>query len=92
MTQTNLEKQILDALLEVASELDVTSLDPSKSFRDQAEIDSVDFLSFVLNLERRLDLHVPDVDYPKLSSLQGCISYLAARGIAETPPIAEHGE
>ncbi|MFZ0255117.1 MAG: acyl carrier protein [Gammaproteobacteria bacterium] len=77
MTEVELEQQILDALREIAPELDAKSLDPSKSFRDQVELDSVDFLSFVLNLERRLGLHVPEVDYPKLSSLQGCITYFA---------------
>ena len=88
MTPVELEKQILDALLEIAPELDATSLDRSKSFRDQVELDSVDFLSFVLNLERRLGLHVSEGDYPKLSSLQGCVSYLASRVAAEpsSPP------
>jgi acyl carrier protein len=88
MTQVELEQQILDALLEIAPELDAKSLERSKSFRDQVELDSVDFLSFVLNLEQRLGLHVPEVDYPKLSSFQGCISYLAPRVATEAsaPP------
>lgn len=79
MTPIELETQIVEALLEIAPDLEPKSLDPKKSFRDQVELDSVDFLSFVLNLERRLRLHVPEVDYPKLSSLQGCISYLTPR-------------
>lgn len=79
MTEEQLKEQILDALLEIAPELDARSLDPNKSFRDQVELDSVDFLNFVLNLERRFGVRVPEVDYPKLSSLQGCISYLAPR-------------
>ncbi len=79
MSQVELEQQVLDALLEIAPELDAKSLDRTKNFRDQVELDSVDFLSFVLNLERRLGLHVPEVDYPKLSSLQGCIGYLTTK-------------
>lgn len=80
MSPVELEQQVLDALLEIAPELDAKSLDRTQHFRDQVELDSVDFLSFVLNLERRLGLHhVPEVDYPKLSSLQGCIGYLAPK-------------
>ena len=45
-------------------------------FRDQIEIDSVDFLQFVLDLEKKLEISIPDVDYPKLSSLNGCLSYI----------------
>ncbi len=51
-------------------------LEPRKSFRDQFEIDSVDFLNFILNLEKVLDRKIPEVDYPKLSSLEGCLTYL----------------
>lgn len=90
MAQVELEAQILDALREIAPELDAKSLDPSRSFRDQVELDSVDFLSFVLNLERRLGLHVPEVDYPKLSSLGGCIAYLAPRVSSEDAPPPMH--
>jgi acyl carrier protein len=43
------------------------------------ELDSVDFLNFVLDLESRLQHRIPEIDYPKLSSLAGCIHYLLPR-------------
>ncbi len=69
---------MIDIFLRVVPEADVTSLDPAKSFRDQFEIDSMDCLSFVLELEKTLSIKIPEVDYPKLSSLNGCLSYLEA--------------
>jgi len=76
MDQDQLTRQIIDALTSVAPEVEAGALDPEVSFRDQYEIDSVDFLNFVLRLEQELGVKIPEVDYPKLSSLKGCRSYL----------------
>ncbi len=71
-----LTRLVTDSLIAVAPEVDPGSLDPEVSFRDQFEIDSVDYLNFVLRLEKALGLRIPEVDYPKLSSLKGCLGYL----------------
>jgi len=81
MSQDPLEQTILDALTGVAPEIDPGALDPDVNFRDQFELDSVDYLNFVLELERRLGIHVPEPDYPRLSCLKGCLTYLRAAGV-----------
>ena len=79
MNRTALEDQILQELLDVVPEVDAAKLDPKVSFRDQFDMDSIDFLNFVLRLEKQVGIKIPDVDYPRLSSLDGCLSYLEAR-------------
>lgn len=81
MVQSPWRDLILEALLEVAPDIDAASVDEQRNFRDQCEIDSVDFLNFVLALERRLAIRVAECDYPALSSLAGCLRYVAARGL-----------
>ncbi len=71
-----LAQQILDTLTAVAPDVDPGALVSDVAFRDQFEIDSVDFLNFVLALEKRLDRRIPETDFPKLSSLKGCLEYL----------------
>ena len=78
MANDTLRTEVLQALQEVAPETDPDAIDPEVNFRDQCEIDSVDFLNFVLALERRLGMKIPEMDYPKLSSLDGCTRYLSA--------------
>jgi acyl carrier protein len=78
MTRDELHALTLDALTQVAPEADLSALDPARNFRDQIEIDSVDYLNFVLALERRLGIHVPELHYPRLSSLNGCVAYLSS--------------
>jgi acyl carrier protein len=76
MDENGLRGQIIESLTKVAPDADRSALDPDVNFRDQFEIDSVDFLGFVLDLEKKLGIKIPEVDYPKLSSMSGCLAYL----------------
>lgn len=76
MIDNDIKEHVIAVLQEIAPEIDPAKLDPAVSFRDQYQLDSVDFLNFVLKLEKRLGLKIPDTDYPKLSSLNGCDKYL----------------
>jgi acyl carrier protein len=83
MSEEELKQIILAALGEAVPGSDVDEVDAGVSFRDQIEIDSIDFLTFVLILEKKLGLKVPEIDYPKLSSLSGCLTYFeSGRGTA----------
>ncbi|MEK6526549.1 MAG: phosphopantetheine-binding protein [Nitrospirota bacterium] len=61
---------------EIAPEADLASLKPDVSFRDQLDIDSMDFLNFVIALHEKLHLEIPETDYPKLTTLNGCMEHL----------------
>jgi len=76
MNEQELREQVIEALVKVAPEIDPSGIQPQVAFRDQFEMDSVDYLNFVLTLEQRLDVKVPEPDYPKLSTLAGCVRYL----------------
>ena len=75
MNPEQLRTLILDVIGDVAPEADVGSIAPTVSFHDQFEIDSVDYLNIMMTLEARLGIAIPEADYPKLSSLAGCIDY-----------------
>ena len=44
--------------------------------REEIDIDSMDFLNFVIALHETLHLEIPEADYPKLASLNGCLQYV----------------
>jgi acyl carrier protein len=48
------------------------------SFRDQLDIDSMDFLNFVIAVHEALHVEIPEADYPKLITLNGCVAYLVS--------------
>lgn len=79
MTREEIRSITLEVLGQIAPNADLDSLNPAMTFRDQFEFDSVDYLNFVLTLEKRLELKIPEIECPRLASLDGCIAYLADR-------------
>jgi acyl carrier protein len=85
MNDDELRSPVLEVFRKIAPEADIESLDPERSFHDQFGIDSIDYLNFVIGLEEKLGVRIAELDYPKLSSLRGCLAYLETRvGSAET--------
>ena len=86
MTLENIRVRVLTALSKVAPEADPAQLRPDLSFRDQLDIDSMDFLNFIIALHRDFKMNIPETDYPKLAPLDGCTANLhAARGDHAAP-------
>jgi acyl carrier protein len=79
MTEVAVKKAVRDALSNIAPEVDLDAIDPAKDLRDQIDIDSVDFLNFVIGLHKELNVEIPDADVSKLATLNGCVSYLRAK-------------
>jgi acyl carrier protein len=84
ITRDEIKSTVVDALTRVAPEIDPASIQSSVSFRDQLDLDSMDFLNFVLALHERLGVDIPEVDYPRLYSLDSAVAYLASKGAAGT--------
>ena len=79
MTDIEMRQIVCRALSNVAPEVDIESIDPAKDLRDQIDIDSVDFLNFVIGLHKVLGVEIPDSDVSKLRTLNGCVTYLNAK-------------
>jgi acyl carrier protein len=79
LTESEITKIVLQALSNVAPEVDVESIDPGKDLRDQIDIDSVDFLNFVIGIHKELGVEIADADVPKLATLNSCVAYLLSR-------------
>ena len=82
MTPEEIKDVVLRALTGVAPEIDPASIQPGTSFRDQLDVDSMDFLNFVIALHARLGIDIPEADYPKLSTLDSAVAYLTSKATA----------
>lgn len=85
MTPGALREAVLALLRGIAPEVDLQAIRPDADLRDELDIDSMDFLRFVVRLEERLGVSVPERDYPRVRTLEGCLAYLAERGAEERP-------
>jgi len=70
---------VLSILGAIAPEVDLSKVKPDVDLREELDIDSVDFLRFVVQLHDRLGVDVPESHYPQIRTLDGCVAYLAER-------------
>ena len=79
MTQDEIKETLLRVLGEIAPEADPATLRADVDLRDQLDIDSMDFLNFVIGIDEALGVEIPESDYPQLITLDGFVEYLTAR-------------
>jgi acyl carrier protein len=91
MTRAEIQAKVVQALAAVAPEVDFASLEPDVALRDQVDLDSMDFLRFVIELHNQFGLDVPEADYQKLASLAGAVDFVAARLGATARAEGGHG-
>jgi len=76
MTHDQLRDTVLRALGSVVPELRPAEIDTGAILRDQLDIDSMDFINFVIELDKSLGVAIPEADYGELSSVDACVAYL----------------
>ena len=79
MTSAEIQAAILDILSDIAPDEDLSGLDANVPFRDQIELDSMDFLDIVMELRKRYRVQIPEEDYPALASMASSVEYLLPR-------------
>ena len=79
MKNVDVRTIVQEELGNIAPEMDVGTINPSADLREALDIDSMDFLNFVTAMHHRLGVDVPEIDYPKLATLDGAVAYLEAR-------------
>jgi len=79
VSTTDIRAAIKKELSNIAPEMDLAAIDPSADLREALDIDSMDFLNFITAMHRRLGVNVPEVDYPKLFTLDGAVAYFEAK-------------
>jgi acyl carrier protein len=79
MTKEDCKKVVLDIISEIAPDEDLSNVKSDVRLRDQLDLDSMDFLDIVMELRKKYGINVPEADYMKLSTLDGCAEYLAPK-------------
>ena len=78
MTDAEIRKAVQEELNNIAPEVDMATVDPAADLREAIDIDSMDFLTFITAIHDRLGIDIPEIDYPKLVTLDGAVGYIAA--------------
>ncbi len=76
MTPPEIREVIIDILADIAPDEDLSQLKDDVDFREQLELDSMDFLDIVMELRKRYRVQIPEEDYPQLASMASTTTYL----------------
>jgi len=78
MSDIDIRKVVQEELNNIAPEVDMAGVDPAADLREAIDIDSMDFLNFITAIHHRLGIDIPEIDYPKLVTLDGAVAYITA--------------
>lgn len=79
MKADDIRAQLLQALTEIAPEVDGPSIEAARPLRQQVDLDSADWLNFLVALHQRLGVDIPDADAARLTTLDKLVAYCAER-------------
>ena len=70
---------VVEVLRTIAPEVEAAALDNLLALRHQVDLDSMDWLNFLIGLQQRFGVEVPESDYARLGSLDDLLNYLHDR-------------
>ncbi|HLF97030.1 MAG TPA: acyl carrier protein [Methylococcaceae bacterium] len=79
MTEAEIRQVVLTTLQAIAPEVEESELRPDRPLRQQVDLDSMDWLTFLVRLHQKLRVEIPEADYARLVTLNDVVGYLAVR-------------
>ena len=80
----DIRAQVIAALLDVAPEVDASTIDDDVDLLDEYDLDSMDLLNLVTTLHERFGVDIPEDDYAQVRTVRSAVDYLQSR--ATVPP------
>ena len=84
MDRKDIREVVLLELRRIAPELAAEEIAEKKPLRDQVDLDSMDWLNFLVALHERLSVEIPEADYRRLGTLEQIVDYVSRR-VKTTP-------
>jgi acyl carrier protein len=72
----SLRADILSVLTTIAPEVDPGEISDEELLRDQVDLDSMDWLNFLVGIHKRLHVDIPEKDYASLRTLADVMRYI----------------
>lgn len=78
MSDTDVRGQVVEELLSIAPEIEEADLSDTELLRDQVDLDSMDWLNFLVRLHKRFEVEIPESEYASLRTINDLTSYITA--------------
>jgi len=78
------KEMVFRGLRQIAPEADPAAVPPDENIREALDVDSFDFLQFLIAISEETGVEIPEADYQKVFTLAGLFRYLSA-ALAKKP-------
>jgi acyl carrier protein len=78
MNETEIRRLAAEVLAGIAPEAELASVRDDEDLREALDLDSMDFLNFVIGLSQKSGRKIPEADVPKLFTMASLLAYLKA--------------
>jgi len=79
VTDDEIKALVLREIRKIAPEVAPDEIDPALDLREQIDLDSMDILNLAIAIRQATGVDIPEADYPRMASLDGCVGYLRVR-------------
>ncbi len=79
MNPSEIRTRTVEILRTIAPEVEPGDLEGAVPLRNQVDLDSMDWLNFLVALHERMRVDIPESDYAKLVTLDDLVAYLARK-------------
>lgn len=76
MNEKEVKKTILTLLKKIAPDTNPNELNPDDNISAELDIDSFDYLNFIVGLDEEFGIKTPEEDYGKIRTLKELILYI----------------
>jgi acyl carrier protein len=76
MSPEDIRLALLEILNRIAPDEDLSGIRDEQPFREQMELDSMDFLDIVMELRKSYRIQIPEADYGNLATMASAVRYL----------------
>ena len=76
MSEEEIRKTIFQLLKQIAPDTEPSILKPDENIRKTLDIDSFDTLQFLVSLNEKMGIEIPEADYGKIRTLKTLVDYL----------------
>lgn len=76
MNEVEIKKIIFQLLKQIAPDTEPSELKPDENIRETLNIDSFDSLQFLVSLDEKSGISIPEQDYGKTTTLKNLVNYI----------------
>ncbi len=79
MKEDEIKKLVFQLLKQIAPDTEPSTLKPDENIRETLDIDSFDSLQFLVSLDEKLGIEIPEQDYGKITTLKNLVDYILGK-------------